>query len=108
MELSRPQSAVQRKSILNNQEDKIRQLYKQGLSGKEIAKQMGVSCDSIYRFIHKNHFAEFKRQGYDEELLKMRQEGMSLTQIGDYFGVSANTVLYRIRKLQQNNEYQNI
>ena len=39
----------------------------------------------------------------------MRQEGKTLKQIGEYFGVGITAVLHRIQKLQsQNNEYQSI
>ena len=114
MKLSRAQSSIKRKSILNDREEEIRQLYEQGLSGLAIAKRMGVSYPSLYEFIHKKQFAEraYVRRsvfdGRDDELVKMRQDGMTLKQIGEYFGVGMTTVLHRIKKLQQNNQYQNI
>lgn len=115
MKLTRDKSSIKRKSVLNNQEEKIRQLYEQGVSGTEIARQLGVSYPCLYEFIHRKKFAQrpLKRSsvfdGHDEELMKMRDDKMTLEQIGEYFGVGRNAVWYRIRKLQsQNNEYQNI
>lgn len=115
MKLSRLQSRVNRKSILGNQEEKIRQLYEQGVSGTEIAKQIGVSYPALYEFIHRKKFAQrpLKRRsvfdGRDEELMQMRQDKMTLEQIGEYFGVKTTTVWHRMQKLQsQDNEYPNI
>jgi DNA-binding NarL/FixJ family response regulator len=107
--LSRSQSDIKRKSILNDQEDTIRQLYEKGLSGTAIAELMGVSYPSLYEFIHRKQFERRPSvhrsifDGHDEELLQMRQEGKTLKQIGAYFGVGANTVSYRIQKLQAGN-----
>ena len=110
MKLTRKQSRIKRKSILNDQEDTIRQLYEKGLSGTAIAELMGVSYPSLYEFMHRKQFERRPSvhrsifDGHDEELIKMRQEGKTLKQIGAYFGVGANTVSYRIQKLQiQNN-----
>ena len=106
MQLSRAQSDVKRKSLLNNQEEEIRRLYEEGISGTEIAKLMGVSYPSIYEFIRRKQFDarpivhKSIFDGHDGELLQMRQSGMTLKQIGKYFGVKANTVLHRIQKLQ--------
>ena len=115
MKLVRKQSSIKRKSILNDQEIEIRRLYEEGLSGIAIAELMGVSYPSLYEFIHRKQFAERPIvhrsvfDGHDGELIRMRQDGMTLKQIGEYFGVGTTTVLHRIKKLQtQNNEYQGI
>ena len=115
MKLSREQSIVNRKSFLSIQEEKIRQLYEQGVSGLEIAKQVGVSYPALYEFIQRKKFAKrpLRRRsvfdGHDEELMQMRKDKMTLEQIGEHFGVGITAVLHRIQKLQtQNNEYQNI
>ena len=115
MNLSREQGRVNRKSFLSNQEEKIIQLYEQGVSGLEIAKQVGVSYPALYEFIHRKKFAKrpLRRRsvfdGHDEELMQMREDKMTLEQIGEHFGVGITAVLHRIQKLQaQNNEYQNI
>ena len=105
MKLMRSQSSIQRKSLLNNQEAEIKKLYDQGISGTEIAKRLDVSYPSIYEFIHRKQFAKRPNvhrsifDGHDDELIRMRQDGMTLKQIGDYFGVSASTTSYRLRKL---------
>lgn len=115
MKLSREQSSVNRKSFLSNQEEKIRQLYEQGVSGLEIAKQIGVSYPALYDFIHRKKYAKrpFIRRsvfdGHDEELIQMRKDKMTLGQIGERFGVKTTAVWHRMQKLQsQNNKYQNI
>ena len=115
MNLSREQGRVNRKSFLSNQEEKIRQLYEQGVSGLEIAKQVGVSYPALYEFIQRKKFAKrpLRRRsvfdGHDEELMQMREDKMTLEQIGEHFGVGITAVMHRIKKLQiQNNEYQNI
>lgn len=117
MKLERSQDIIKRKSLLNNQEDKIKNLYNQGVSGPEIARQLGVSYQSVYDFIHRKQFDASQRQvkycstfnGHDQELLSMRQKGMTLKQIGDYFGVKSNTVFYRLQKLaNMNRGYQNV
>lgn len=111
MKLLRAQNIIKRKSILNSNEDKIKELYNKGFSGAAIAKQMGVSQQCVYNFFHRKQMDLTQRKvkycstfyGHDDELIKMRQEGMTLKQIGDYFGVKANTVLYRIRKIESGN-----
>lgn len=109
MRLARDSQNIKRKSLLNNQENTIRQLYEKGLSGTAIAELMGVSYPSLYEFIHRKQFERRPSvhrsifDGHDEELLQMRQEGKTLKQIGAYFGVGANTVSYRIQKLQAGN-----
>ena len=103
MKLTRAGQAVINKIFLNDQT-----LYQQGLSGDEIAEKLHTTNQSIYRCIRRlnltrpNKWAEYRStfKGRDTELLQMRQQGMTLKQIGNYFGVKDNTVLYRLRKLE--------
>ena len=108
MKITRSGKSVTKKSFLNDQKELIATLYQQGLSGDEIAAKLHTTNQSIYRCIRRlnltrpNKWAEYRStfKGRDTELLQMRQQGMTLKQIGDYFGVKDNTVLYRLRKLE--------
>ena len=114
MNLSRLHRKIKRKCILKNKEEEIRQLYKQGVPRMEIAKRVGVTYQYLNVYIQKNNFENrpyIRRSvfdGHDEELMQMRKDKMTLEQIGKHFGVGITAVLHRIKKLQQNNQYQNI
>ena len=107
MGLSRKPQSVKWKSILNNQKDTIKELYYQGMSGTEMARRLDVSKDSIYACIRRMKFDANQRKvrnnspfrKHDNEILEMRQNGMTLKQIAQSFGMAENTVLYRLRKI---------
>ena len=92
----------------------FKELVKLGVPRMEIAKQVGVSYPALYEFIQRKKYAKrpLRRRsvfdGHDEELMQMRKDKMTLEQIGEHFGVGITAVLHRIKKLQQNNQYQNI
>lgn len=44
-------------------------------------------------------------RGRDEELRKLRASGISVEELGKYFGVHVNTVFYRLRKLGLTKKY---
>lgn len=106
--LKRSASKVKKGSKLNIQENLIKKLYMQGLSGQEIANQVHATNISVYNKIHQMKLTRPKKwaeytstfKGHDEELLQMRQRGMTLKEIGQKFGVKANTVHHRLKKLE--------
>ena len=111
LELSRPKGSVIKESILNDQKDLVEKLYKQGLSGQEIAEILNVSMTSIYCCIRRFKFSRVQKRagwsvfkGHDEELLQMRKSGMTLKEIGKQFGVRDTCVLERLKKLNRMDE----
>ena len=108
LKLKRDPKLVRRKSPLNNQEERIKTLFYQGVPGTEIARQLGVTSTSIYAYLHKMKFDNSQRKvkrwtpfcAYDDELLKLRKDGMSLRKLAKHFGIHVNTVVYRIRRLE--------
>lgn len=94
------------RSFLSSQEEKIRQLYEQGISGTETAEPADVSCPFLYEFIHRKKFEKRPLRcrsvfdGHDEELTPRRKDETTLGQIGEYFGVAKNTIWHRMQKLQ--------
>lgn len=92
----------------------FKELVKLGVPRMEVAKRVGVTYQYLNVYIQKNNFENrpyIRRSvfdGYDEELMQMRKDKMTLEQIGKRFGVGITAVLHRIKKLQQNNQYQNI
>lgn len=115
MQISRNVKDIKRKSLLNNQKERIKKLYYQGVSGPDMARRLGVSVHSIYECIHRMGLDQTQRKvrnntffcKQDKKILKLRQEGKTLKQISALFGMAENTVLYRLRKLEsRNGEYQ--
>lgn len=108
IQLNRPKNTVMKKSFLNDRKAVVQKLYEQGLSGAEMSEKLGISPQNIYQSIKRfqltrpQKWAEYRStfKGHDEELLQMRQSGMTLKQIGEHFGVRDNTVFYRLRKLE--------
>lgn len=107
----RPRNSVQKESPLNNQEDLIKELYAQGLSGSEIAEQVHTHPISVYNKIRKmklicpQKWAEYRSKfsSYDDELLKLYHSGLTYKQIGEKFNIPLTTVAYRIKKLEVSN-----
>ncbi len=107
----RPRNSVQKESPLNNQEDLIKELYAQGLSGSEIAEQVHTHPISVYNKIRKmkltrpQKWAEYTStfKGKKELLLNMRQSGKSINEIATYFNVCPATVSYHLKKLEVSN-----
>ena len=107
----RPRNSVQKESPLNNQEDLIKELYAQGLSGSEIAEQVHTHPISVYNKIRKmkltrpQKWAEYRSKfsSYDDELLNLYHSGLTYKQIGEKFNIPLTTVAYRIKKLEVSN-----
>ena len=108
LNLSRPLSDIKINSRLAKDERLIRKLYEQGCSLQEIGEKVKAHPVWIGAKIRKmgltraNKMAEYKTKlfGLDKELIKMRKKGMTLKEIGQAFGVAPNTVMYRLRKLE--------
>ena len=112
MKLTRNPRNVKKKSTLNNQEEKIKALYYQGVPGTGIANKLGVSSTSMYACLKRMHVDESQRQAVkrctpfskcDKELIKLRQKGVSLRKIAEHFGVHKSTIFYRLKKLSSEN-----
>jgi DNA-binding NarL/FixJ family response regulator len=107
----RPRNSVKKESPLNNQEDLIKELYSQGLSGSEIAEQVHTHPISVYNKIRKmkltrpQKWAEYRSKFsvYDDELLNLYRSGFTYKQIGEKFNIPLTTVAYRIKKLEVSN-----
>lgn len=107
----RPRNFVQKESPLNNQENLIKELYAQGLSGSEIAEQVHAHPVSVYNKIRKMRLTRPKKwaeysstfKGKKELLLNMRQSGKSINEIATYFNVCPATVSYHLKKLEVSN-----
>ena len=105
MGLSRPQIKV--KSPVNNNIELIKELYAKGCSNREIAKRLNVHPVWLGKKIKQLNLPASKRKternsvmkGHDEELKHMYLSGMHLKDIGAYFGVQSNAVIYRLTKL---------
>ena len=112
-DLKLKRNAIKIDSYLSRHEDIIRKMYMDGASGGEIADKLKVHKISVYNKIKKMHLSRPKKcaeyqstfKGKDTELIKLIQLGMSLKQIADLFGVKANTVFYRLKKLNQGEGY---
>ena len=109
LQLNRSRNKVKKYSLLNNQEDLIKELYLQGLSGSEIAQKVHAHPISVYNKIRKmgltraNKHAEYKTKlfGLDEEIIKMRKKGMTCKEIGQAFGVTTSAVAYHLKKIRK-------
>ena len=107
----RPRNSVQKESPLNNQEDLIKELYAQGLSGSEIAEQVHAHPVSVYNKIRKmgltrpQKWAEYRSKfsSYDDKLLKLYRSGLTYKQISEEFSIPLTTVAYRIKRLEDAN-----
>ena len=83
-------------------------MYEQGCSLQEIGEKVNAHPVWIGTKIRKmgltraNKHAEYKTKlfGLDKEIIKMRQKGMTYKEIGQEYGVAPNTVMYRLRKLE--------
>ena len=106
-ELELKRSQIQPKSPINDKIELLKELYKNGFSNKEIAQKLNVHPVWLGKRIKMLNLEKPIRpverhsvlRGRDEELKKMYQSGMLLKDIGDYFGVKYNTVIYRLNKL---------
>ena len=107
LKLKRSQALVKRDSSLKRQENLIRELYLQGLSGWEIAEKVHAHPGSIYQKLKKMNLsrpikvAEYKSafKGKKETLLNMWHNGMSINDLAKYFGVHRNTISYHLKRL---------
>ena len=108
LNLSRPLSDIKISSKLAKEEQLIKKLYAQGCSLQEIGKKVKAHPVWIGKKIRKmgltraNKMPEYKTKlsGLDKEIIKMRKKGMTYKEIGQVFGVAPNTVMYRLRKLE--------
>lgn len=108
LNLSRPLSDIKINSRLAKDERLIKKMYKQGCSLQEIGEKVNAHKVWIGVKIRKmgltraNRYAEYKTKlsGLDKEIIKMRKRGMTYKEIGQFLGVAPNTVMYRLRKLE--------
>ena len=108
LNLSRSISDIKINSRLAKEERFIKKLYAQGCSLQEIGEKVNAHKVWIGVKIRKmgltraNKMPEYKRKlfGQDKEIIKMRKKGMTYKEIGQFFGVAPNTVMYRLRKLE--------
>lgn len=108
LNLSRPLSDIKINSRLAKDERLIKKMYEQGCSLQEIGEKVNAHPVWIGVKIRKmgltraNKHAEYKTKlfGLDKEIIKMRKKGMTYKEIGQVYGVAPNTVMYRLRKLE--------
>ena len=108
LNLSRPLSDIKINSKLAKEERLIKKMYEQGCSLQEIGEKVNAHPVWIGVKIRKmgltraNKMHEYKTKlfGLDKELIKMRKKGKTLKEIGQVYGVAPNTVMYRLRKLE--------
>lgn len=108
LKLSRPLSDIKISSKLAKEEQLIKKLYAQGYSLQEIGDKVNAHPVWIGVKIRKmgltraNKMPEYKTKlsGLDKEIIKMRKKGMTYKEIGQVYGVAPNTVMYRLRKLE--------
>ena len=86
-------------------EQKIIDLYKNGCTGRQIAKIVGISFSSVYKII-KKHSIESNRpkQNYrcdidNTVIIKLRENGMSMCQIARKLKCSSTMIQNRLRNL---------
>lgn len=107
LNLSRPLSDIKINSKLAKNE-RLKKLYEQGCSLQEIGEKVNAHPVWVGAKIRKmgltraNKMPEYKTKlsGLDKEIIKMREKGLTFKEIGQYFGVAPNTVMYRLRKLE--------
>ena len=108
LNLSRPLSDIKINSRLAKNERLIKKMYEQGCSLQEIGDKVNAHPVWIGAKIRKmgltraNKMPEYKTKlsGLDKEIIKMRKKGMTYKEIGQVYGVAPNTVMYRLRKLE--------
>ena len=102
--LKRTLNQIKYKSRSGEQEDLIKKLYFQGVSGKEIAEQTHTHPATIYRVIKRLKLIKNQKWANcsEDKLLEMKASGMSFKQIGAHFNVPSTTVFYRFKNLQKN------
>ena len=108
LKLSRSLSDIKINSRLVKDEGLIKRLYERGRSLQEIGKKVNAHPVWIGVKIRKmgltraNKYAEYKTKlfGLDKKIVKMREKGMTLKEIGQVYGVAPNTVMYRLRKIE--------
>ncbi|MBE6450146.1 MAG: hypothetical protein E7013_05640 [Alphaproteobacteria bacterium] len=106
-ELGLVRQAISPKSPINDKMELLKELYKDGCSNREIAKQLNVHPVWLGKRIKMLNLEKPNKlcernsvmKGHDEELKQMYQSGMLLKDIGKHFGVKYNTVIYRLNKL---------
>lgn len=108
LKLSRSLSDIKINSRLVKDEGLIKRLYERGCSLQEIGKKVNAHPVWIGIKIRKmgltraNKYAEYKTKlfGLDKKIVKMRENGMTLKEIGQVYGVAPNTIMYRLRKIE--------
>lgn len=108
LKLSRPLSGIKISSKLAKDERHIKKLYAQGCSLQEIGEKVNAHPVWIGAKIRKialtraSKMPEYKTKlsGLDKKIIKMRRKGMTYKEIGQVYGVAPNTVMYRLRKLE--------
>lgn len=116
LNLSRPISDIKISSKLAKEERLIKKLYEQGCSLQEIGEKVSAHPVWVGAKIRKmgltraNKMPEYKTKlsGLDKEIIKMRKKGMIYKEIGQVFGVAPNTVMYRLRKLEDKSNIQKL
>lgn len=93
--------------MTQQQRQDIIRMWAQGMSGKQIAKQLGIKTASVFNFA-KNHrdLCPYRKQpAVPEEYAEMMtlwRQGASVKQMADRFGVTKATMatrIYRNREL---------
>lgn len=108
LNLSRSLSEIKINSKLAKEEQLIKNLYENGCSLQEIGERVKANPISVGIKIRKMGLVRAKKMpeyktklfGQDNEIIKMRRKGMTYKEIGQVFGVAPNTIMYRLRKLE--------
>ena len=108
LNLSRSLSEIKINSKLAKEEQLIKNLYENGCSLQEIGERVEANPISVGIKIRKMGLVRAKKMpeyktklfGQDNEIIKMRRKGMTYKEIGQVFGVAPNTIMYRLRKLE--------
>ena len=108
LNLSRELSDIKINSRLAKEEQLIKKMYEKGCSMEEIGKKVKAHPISVGIKIRKmgltraHKLADYSRKlsGKDKEIIKMRKKGMTYKEIAKICGVTPNTIMYRLRKLE--------
>lgn len=103
------------KSPINDNIELVKKLRNEGCTNREIAKQLNVHPVWLGKKIKQLNLSPPERKqernsamkGHDEELKQMYLSGMLIKNIGEHFGVTSPTVVYRLTKLGIYQPYRN-
>jgi orotate phosphoribosyltransferase-like protein len=83
---------IESTKIAQNQIDKIIELRKQGVNAEDIAKQLNISVNSVYKYLPEDLKLAKVSQDQIDKIIELRKQGISVENIAKQLNIVVRTV----------------